>query len=252
MLQRYIDKERRGRSFQGDMRRYWNLGNNASFVFLIHLMKRRAFLKEMVDAGEDETGEAFLVFDDAQEFYRSFEDRAKRTWDTLSAPYRKASKGEMKEFIEEGDVEEDSQPHFVLQRELNEMSPEDEIVEVLKHRRMSQGGEENSENKSDDASLAEDSDEDEENPDYIPGYYSEEEEDDDEWVTSKLARARGRAKRSPATHSPQAKPGKRLGGKARDKTGGLLKRDPDSQDSRPTTAKKAKRTRIIIDSDSDE
>lgn len=224
-------------------------------------MKRRAALKETLDAGKDESGEALLFFDNARDFYQSFENRVQNTWDTLSAPYRKASKEELKEFIEEGDVDEDdTQPHFLLQREMNEMTPEDEIAEALKQRRMSQGEEQDSEVSSDtddhddDDGPLEESDNDEDKSVNIPdGYYSEEEEETDEWVTSKLARLQGRgAKKAHATHSPPTKTGKRLG-KARGKKNGQLKQDQDSpSDGKPLPKKKAVRTKIIIDSDSDE
>ena len=99
------------------------------------------------------------------------------------------------------------------------------------------------------------SEEEVENPDNIPGYYSEEEEEDDDWVTSKLARPGRRNKVSPSSsrNSKSATKGKRLG-KARGdkKPDGQLKRDADSPDSKPPPAKKVKRSRIIIDSDSDE
>jgi hypothetical protein len=249
------------------MRKYWNLGNNQTFVFLIHLLKRRDVLKEMLEAGSDVNGEASTLFDDGQKYYESFENRAKRTWETVSAPYRKATKEELNEFIEEGDVEEedDPQPHFAMQRELN-MNPEDEIVEALKmRRRLSQGGEHESE--SEDSSIEvvenaaarndEDDSDESEHQNEIPGYYSEEEEEDDDWVTSKLARPGRRKKGSPAEVSNASRPGKRLGKASREKKkqDGQLKRDPDSQDSDappPPAAKKAKRTRIIVDSDSDE
>lgn len=211
-------------------------------------MKRRV--------GGDAIGDVSALSDDAQNFYRSFENRAKRVWESVSAPYRKATREEIDEFIEEGDVEEDEQPHFAMRRELDVDNPEDEIIEALRQGRMSQGGDQESEASSgegedtgDDGSSAEDV----ENPDNIPGYYSEEEEEDDDWVTSKLARPGRRNKVSPSSsrNSKTATKGKRLG-KARGdkKPDGQSKRDADSPDSKPA-AKKVKRSRIIIESDSD-
>lgn len=232
------------------MRRYWNLGNNQTFVFLLHLMKRRA-------ARESPTLEA-----SAQDFYESFENRARRTWEAVSAPYRKATKEELNEFIEDGDVEEeDPQPHFAMQRELNDMNPEDEIVEALRtHRRMSQGGgADSSDSDSSDSSVEivggpsreEDESEEEEevDPRDIPGYYSEEEEDNDEWVTSKLARPGRRNKVSPtAASDPSKRVGKILGKKKRE---GQLKQDPDSQDGTQSPPTKKAKRRVIVDSDED-
>lgn len=251
LLQRCIEKTKRALTFQGDMRRYWNLGNNQTFVYLIYLLKRRAV-----------SGEASMLSDTARDFFQSFENRAKRTWESVSAPYRKATKEELNEFIAEDYVEEyDMQPHFGIHQELNAMDPADEIADVLRQRRLSQGGQPDSEDSSveegeneENESHAE-SDEDEANPDNIPGYYSEEEEEEDDWVTSKLARRSRRNKVSPSTSNklPAAK-GKRLG-KARDsmKQDGQLKQDHSSlRDTKPPPTKKAKHSRIILESDSDE
>jgi hypothetical protein len=246
LLQRYIEKTaRKGRTYQGDMRRYWNLGNNQTFVYLIHLMKRRTI-------GGDMAGEA-----DSQAFFRSFENRAKHTWDVVSAPYHKATREEVDDFIENEDVEEeDVQSHFAMHREI--VNPADEIAEALKQRRLSQGGQLDSDDSSDDEEENESqatSDEHDANPDDIPGYYSEEEEEDDDWVKSRLPRPGRQNKVSPLTSNdlkPAAK-GKRLG-KARGKTSQdeRSKRDFESHDSNPPPAKKAKRSRLIIESDSDE
>ena len=154
MLQRYIEKTKRRLTYQGDMRRYWNMGNNQTFVFLIYLMKRRADFKKMIDEGSDATGDASALFDDAQTFFRSFENRAKRAWESVSAPYRKATREEIDEFIEEGDVEEDDQLHFAMRRELDAANPEDEIIEALRQRRMSQGGEQESEDSSGEGKMS--------------------------------------------------------------------------------------------------
>lgn len=244
LLQRYIEKTRKGRTYQGDMRRYWNLGNNQIFVYLIHLMKRRA-------VGGDMVGEA-----DSQAFFCSFENRAKHTWDVVSAPYHKATREEVNDFLENDDVEEEGvESHFAMHREI--VNPADEIAEALKQRRLSQGGQLDSDESSDEEENESEasSDEDDANPDNIPGYYSEEEEEEDDWVKSRLPRGGRQTKVSPSTSNdfkPAAKK-KRLG-KARDKTkqGERPKQAREFHDSKPPPAKKAKRSRLIIESDSDE
>lgn len=248
LLQRYLEKNFSGHTYQGDMRRYWNLGNNQSFIFLLHLMKHRALLQQQLDAGRDDTGEAVALFGDAQDFYRSFEDRAKQIWDTVSAPYRKATKEELQDFIadddNDDDVEEDAQPHFFFQRD--EVDPEKEILESLKRRHMSGGddsGHSSDDNNDDDASLK---DSDQELSD-IAGYYSEEEEEEDEWVKRRLPKKRRGAKMTPP-NAAQSTPviGKRLGG---GKKKGGLKRDTNVS---PIFVKKSTRNhQAIIDSDSD-
>jgi hypothetical protein len=236
------------------MRRYWNIGNKQTFVFLLYLIKRRAVLQQQLDAGQDDTEEAAALFGKAQDFYLSFENRAKQTWEAVSAPYRKATKGELEDFInaddddDDDDVEEDAHPHFVFQRD--EVDPEREIIESLKRRRRLSGGDalehssdDNDQDGNEDATL-EDSDQ---NASDIPGYYSEEEEDEDEWVKKRLPKKRrGANMTSPSAATSTLVIGKRLG-RGKKKGGPKLDTSPS-----PTFAKKPKCVhRAIIDSDSD-
>jgi hypothetical protein len=227
------------------MRRYWNLGNNEAFVLLLDLMRHQAQLRQQLGAGQLDAERNASLFGDAQDFYRSFEDRAKLMWDTVSAPYRKATKEELQDFIaNDDDVEDDARPHFMFQRD--EVDPEKEILKSLKRRHISRVydiEELSDDNKDDDAPLK---DSDPEVSD-IPGYYSEVEDDEDEWVKKRLPKKRRGAKMSPP-HATKSTPvtGKRLG--SGNKKGGL-KRDTSVS---PTFVKKSKRNHhVIIDSDSD-
>ena len=253
LLQRYLENNFRGRTFQGDMRRYWSAGNSQSFIFLLSLMKRRALLKEMLDAAEDDTGEATALFDDAQKFYRSFENRAKRSWETLSAPYLKGTEEELEEFIVDAEEEEEGEsahPRFAFEREAD---PEDEILKTLK-RRLGKSEESDSDSLSDDQDDA--SVEDIHPEKALPsGYYSEEEEEEDEWVTSKMPRRGHKVSPNNATQKVSSKEtpvfGKRLG-KARGanqstSSMGNLKQEPVVTASQ--SPEKKRRTRVIIDSD---
>lgn len=212
-------------------------------------------LEERLEGGDEE---ATALFDDAAEYYQSFENRVKKSWDSLSAPYLKGSKEELNDFIVEGDddEEEDASPRFVFQREY--VDPEEEIVRILKQR-MSGGNasvdssrheDEEGEEEDEHLSLA-DSNEDEAG---IPGYYSEEEDEDDEWVKSKLVRPRKRAKVTPpSANKSDSTPahGKLLGnGRGTPQGKGRPKEDATSPDIN-RSAKKAKR-RVIIESDSDD
>ena len=234
LLQRYLEKNFRGHTYQGDMRRDWNLGNNKVFIFLLDLMKHQA--------GDAERAAT-------EDFYRSFEDRVKQMWDTVSAPYRKATKGELQDFIaSDEDVEEDAEPHFVFQRD--EVDPEKEILESLKRRRMDRAyhvedlSDDNKDDDKDDDAPLKDTDSEVSG---MPGYYSEVEEEEDDWVKNRLPKKRRGAKVSPtiAVKSTQVT-GKRLG---IDHRKGGLKRDTSVS---PIFVKKSKRNHhVLVDSDSD-
>jgi len=155
LLQRYIENlYKRSTTYQGAMSSYWHEGNNQMFIQLWHLSKRYKELKEIINEmseeidEEDQIEEADkMLFDRAQSYLDSFRNRAKRVWVRLSAPYRKATEEELNDFLadddddDDGDAEEDrGLPPQINFNPISSATPEDEIIEHLRRKRIAGSG----------------------------------------------------------------------------------------------------------------
>jgi hypothetical protein len=216
ILQRFLKQSRRGfGSFQGDMRRYWNEGNNQTFVYLLDLMQRALYYTQTLednDADEDDKESAEEYLSIGRRFFESFIDRAADEWKRTSSPFQKTGKEDLKDFlvadddVEEEDGEENAVPAFLAHREVmrpGEESDENDLVHKLQRKYADNNGDEpssddelsdaNSEN-SPGAHTDDDDDAKQVFSDVsdINGYYSEPEED--EWVSSiqKKRKAKGK------------------------------------------------------------
>jgi hypothetical protein len=199
LLQRFVEKTFKGKTYQGDMQRYWNAGNSSSFVFLLNVMHRHASIKSKLQESsqdDDEIPDSDKErISNAQEFFDSFENRARKTWKVLSAPFLKMTKEDLKDFVVEGDVEEDERPHFAFAFQ-QEQASEEQLVEELRKKRR-QRGEESGSDDDDEDQEEEESDSESSDNEPPPGYYSEEEEED-EWVKARRPSLSGNKRRPPS------------------------------------------------------
>jgi hypothetical protein len=192
------------------MQRYWNAGNSSSFVFLLNVMHRHASIKSKLEESsqDDEVPDSDKErISDAQEFFDSFVNRARKTWKSLSAPFLKITKEDLKDFVVEGDVEEDEQPHFAFAFQ-QEQASEEQLVEELRKKRRQRGEETDSEDDDDEEDEEDGSDSESSDNEPPPGYYSEEEEED-EWMKARRPSLRGN-KRRPSSEDGTPKTAKRL------------------------------------------
>mmetsp|Transcript_11923 Transcript_11923/g.16919 ORF Transcript_11923/g.16919 Transcript_11923/m.16919 type:complete len:285 (+) Transcript_11923:1330-2184(+) len=151
LLQRYLEKVyHNSTTYQGAMSSYWyGDNNNQRFIQLWHLSKRYKDLKEIMKELSEEIDEEDqveegdqILLDQAQSFLYSFRNRAQRVWGRLSAPYRKATKEELNDFIADDDdareEEESGLPHPMFNPgSVN--TPEDNMIEHLRGKRMAAG-----------------------------------------------------------------------------------------------------------------
>ena len=202
LLQRWLKQARKGSSsFQGDMRRYWNEGNNQSFIHLLDMIKKADFYSGVLndsDASEEEREAAEDYFSISRNFFAKFIDRAKEEWNSISSPFRKATKDDLKGFVvADGDVEDDGEsdddnvggppPAYLAHLKASEESDENDLIHKLqrKYAEGNNGNESHSESElSDDQNLHSDDDLAKVYSDAsdINGYYSEVEEEKDEWI----------------------------------------------------------------------
>lgn len=173
---------------QGDMMRYWNGGENQSFLLLL----------DQIERGELEGGQSG---DYGSDFSESFPTRARKIWSEVSSPYLKAQFDvDMQYFLADDDDDEEStgapiNPHFKspTKEDKHFKSPEDEMVEFLKEKNAKSGVASSTEHSS-SYNDSESSDEDE--LEVLSRQGEEEEEEDDQWMKSKqLPKAKQIAKR---------------------------------------------------------
>ena len=132
LLQRFLKAKFRGHVNQGAMMRYWFAGGNRfDFLYLYSLVEEAAVHRSLPagdesDSDDDqEIAQAFMA--KARQFFDSFDVLAKRLWHMLSEPYRRASRNEMKEFIDDddhgdqiyGDGEDEANLHRQLDQKMN-------------------------------------------------------------------------------------------------------------------------------------
>jgi len=185
LLQSWLKVTLRRQTVQGDMMRYWNEGQNQSFVLLLsQIDKGRAIGEHSGEYGSD--------------FSFSFPNRAKKIWRDVSAPFLKLSGEDMNDFIAGDDESEEEgdalpfNPNFTPPDMNGDkfLSPEEQMISTLKmknRRRRSHLG-------SDASSDSDSSSELEVLP--KPQEYEEEEEEEDMWEKGKsIATAKKRKAR---------------------------------------------------------
>lgn len=222
------------------------------------------------DDEEDEDVKGSLAFEDnLQTFWSTFSNRGKRLWDFISQPYRKMTKGELKEFLAD-DVDDaesgDEVAYHMINRDMDaEPTPEDEIVAAL---RQSRGRDIENESSSEDEEVliveeeewdendAEEEafDSSEEELAELDGQYSEEEEED-EWVSKIKSKGKARVKRNRRKSNTKVVvvgEAKKLGGKKR-RSSERYSTPPMKSDSSSVAAVASsnKRRAILEDSESD-
>ncbi len=175
LLQRYLHAFWRHRVFTGAMRRYWNEGHNQNFILLKLLVENQNYVSD----GDTET----------EEYSRSFPHRANKIWMTLMAPFSQQS--DDSDFLDDEEQESShalSQPMFEKPESI-----EDELIRHLRNKREKLRGRSHGYDSSSDESQ----DGDEEEDSILSmgdedSYVEESESSEDEWVTSKLAKKRGK------------------------------------------------------------
>ncbi len=202
LLQSWLKRNLGHSTVQGDMMRYWNQGENQSFVLLLSQIDKGQFEGEI-------TGEF------GGDFCQSFPNRARRIWREVSSPYSKYEH-DISDFIavegeEEGEEEEESvvndgpanlhassslTPEVAHGEEGSMKSPEDQIIEFLQKKQKSNRQKQSFYKRKDNSSKknANSSDESSDDDDELevlpkPQQY-EEMEEEDEWTKSKTLKAK--------------------------------------------------------------
>ncbi len=175
------------------MRAYWAEGHNQSYILLRILVERRQVMTTLAENDEEiASQQASQQEEEEDAFSKSFENRGKKIWSTLMAPYQRDDE-DVNEFITDDIGIEDGEE--IIQRpvfEKPEADLEDQFVEHLRKKRLDKKhGYDSSSNEEDDSSSSEDisigvndSDSDYE------GNVEEEVESEDEWVTKKRTKAK--------------------------------------------------------------
>jgi hypothetical protein len=255
LLQRWLNNTNRFGTFQGDMRRYWNEGNNQNFVYLLQLMQRAEIYREILQDEDDEdrdVAEGYLLV--ARTFFESFANRVRHDWERLASPFFKSKGEDLKGFLVDDEDEEDEIPHFIAQRELagqgEETSDANDLVSKIqrKYAEHEDDSEGDVSEEADDDENAEDEDGEDDsdaNVEVPNGYYSEVEEEEDDWV--KDIKSKRKSKSSPKNVNGSAT--KRVGKK-------LTKRkstpSPSSAKLEPEPSSSASKKLVILEDSEDE
>ena len=213
LLQRYLKKSfQYGTSRQGDMRRYWNAGNNYNFVHLLYMIQKANRHRNRLNGRQDEDNNNMATnhdneetpedyFEVAQDFFASFQNRARRLWGRLSSPFQTSKVDDLKDFLAADDdyEEEEDAQEALAHRQVDSLrqDPQEDSNDFIskiqrKYAETSSveydDGEEDDEEDGDSeleivgkppATLGEDNEDTEMN-----GYYSVEEEVSDPWEVS--------------------------------------------------------------------
>ncbi|KAL7438683.1 hypothetical protein ACHAXM_006566 [Skeletonema potamos] len=188
LLQRWLQKNLRRNTVQGDMMRYWNSGENQSFLLLL----------SQIDRNKPEYSSDFSL---------SFPNRARRVWNQVSAPYMKHGQ-DIDDFIADDDESEESaggvpiNPNFtppsILKSGSDFKSPEEKLIEHLQQKnrnksalRSDSGGESSSSSSSSSSEKDDELEILEPNP--------TEESDEDDWTKSKSVEAKVKRKSQSST-----------------------------------------------------
>jgi hypothetical protein len=188
LLQRWLQKNLRRNTVQGDMMRYWNSGENQSFLLLL----------SQIDRNKPEYSSDFSL---------SFPNRARRVWNQVSAPYMKHGQ-DIDDFIADDDESEESaggvpiNPNFtppsILKSGSDFKSPEEKLIEHLQQKnrnksalRSDSGGESSSSSSSSSSEKDDELEILEPNP--------TEESDEDDWTKSKSFEAKVKRKSQSST-----------------------------------------------------
>ena len=183
LLQRWLQKNLRRNTVQGDMMRYWNSGENQSFLLLL----------SQIDRSQPEYSSDFSL---------SFPNRARKVWTQVSAPYMKHGQ-DLDDFLAGDDESEESvdgvpiNPNFTPPSNLKSVSdlksPEEEMIEHLQKKnryksalRSDSGGESSSSSDDDELEILD------------PKPTEESEEDD--WTKSKSFKAKVKHKSQSSTN----------------------------------------------------
>jgi len=177
LLQRWLQKNLRRNTVQGDMMRYWNSGENQSFLLLL----------SQIDKTDPEYSSDFSL---------SFPNRARMVWNQVSAPYMKNGQ-DMDDFLADDDESEGSaagvpiNPYFTPPSNLKSgpdfKSPEEEMIENLQKRNRYKSA------LSGDSEGGDSSSSDEDELEILDPQPAEESEDD-EWTKSKSFQAKVKQK----------------------------------------------------------
>ena len=173
LLQRWLQKNLRRNTVQGDMMRYWNSGENQSFLLLL----------SQIDKIDPEYSSDFSL---------SFPNRARKVWNQVSAPYQKHGQ-DMDDFLADDDESEGSaagvpiNPYFTPPSNLKSgsdfKSPEEEMIENLQKKNRYKSALRSDSEGGDSSSSDEDELE-------ILDPQPAEESDEDEWTKSKSFQAK--------------------------------------------------------------
>ena len=124
LLQRYLKKTSgRATTRQGEMLSYWYQGNNYTFLLLLSHIAQSALCRSIVkdrssDEDDAQAAEEFLL--PAISYYESFADMTEDVWERVVSPFRKASKDEIQDFLD--DDEEDEPDYSASHRALHAQS----------------------------------------------------------------------------------------------------------------------------------
>ena len=153
--------------------RYWNEGENQSFLLLLNKIEKREMDGEQSgDYGSD--------------FSESFPNRAKRVWVEISSPFLKGN-DDIEDFLADDDESDGDHvpinPHFTPPTKEGEnfKSPEDELVEYLQRKNSQRGAA--SSGSENDGSSSENYSSDE--LEVLTRREVDDEEVEDEWMKSK-------------------------------------------------------------------
>mmetsp|Transcript_21168 Transcript_21168/g.32681 ORF Transcript_21168/g.32681 Transcript_21168/m.32681 type:complete len:735 (-) Transcript_21168:57-2261(-) len=184
LLQRWLQKNLRRNTVQGDMMRYWNSGENQSFLLLL----------SQIDRSDPEYSSDFSL---------SFPNRARKVWNQVSAPYMKHGH-DMDDFFADDDESEGSgvvpiNPYFTPPSNLKSgsdfKSPEEEMIEKLQKKNRLKAALRGGSERGESSSSSSDDDELE-----ILDPKPAEESEEDEWTKSKSFQAKVKHKSQSSTN----------------------------------------------------
>lgn len=235
LLQRWLQKNLRRNTVQGDMMRYWNSGENQSFLLLLSQIDR-------------------CDQDYSADFSLSFPNRARKVWNQVSAPYLKQSE-DLNDFIADDDEEIEEgddggvpiNPHFTppsinLKDPSDFKSPEEEMIANLqkKNRRYKSTYDDSDDASGSGGGKSSSSDEDE--LEILDPKPTTEESEDDEWTKSKSYSSKVKQKSAKA-----------VGAKNNDSEDDVFDDDVEIIEEKPSASKTPTSARKrIMESSSDE
>ncbi|KAL3937608.1 MAG: hypothetical protein SGBAC_007317 [Bacillariaceae sp.] len=276
LLQRWIKKTWKPKS-GGVMQHYWYSGYNQSFVYLLDNIRLAESYREILDSAPSEVGEAAEYLSKIQDFADTFQDKAKKLWEYISAPFGKGQ-DDIRNWLDDDNVEEENGEfsHSVAMRAMDTTyeSDQNDFTHKLerKYAESSNYHEKSDSDDHDDKSASSSSleivdapkndgesdarSEAEEQEEDNRGYYSEVEEENDDWVLQRKQRPTRSLKetrtKSTRSNSEEGAESATLLVGTTPSTPTPLQGDNDDEDDvvlRTTSSKK--RRRIVVEEDDD-